>query len=266
VLELPVGLPLEDVGRMVLSAEHWKPLVNGYSGFTPTTFFFRSALLAFPSPDTIRLLDEIGVRWVVVHRDRVPTAHAVACDAATPHLVRTYRDATTCVLEVRGAPPAAPHPPDRPVALTGAVARASDGTDASAVLDARLDTHWAEAVGQTSESWLQLDLPAAHVVSRVVLELGPHFGEYLRLWRIETSLDGVTWQASASERNGMPPLAALRADPGRLTQDLRLPEATAARHVRVVRPGAAGGPPAFDLWNNWTRWGVHEIRLFEAVP
>jgi hypothetical protein len=128
------------------------------------------------------------------------------------------------------------------------------------------DAHWTEAVSQTTESWLQVDLPATSVVSRLVLALGPHFGEYMRLWRVDTSLDGVTWQVAASERNGAPPLAGMRTDPEHLTQELRLPTATAARHVRVVRPSAEGLPPTFDLWNNWTRWGVHAIELFEATP
>ena len=270
VLELPVGLPVYDVDRMVLSVQHWKPLVNGYSGFTPTMFFFRNAMLGFPTDDAIRLLHDIGVRWIVVHPDRLPAAQAGLCDAdrATlgPHAARTYRDATACVLEVRSAPPPPPAPADRALSLAGATVTTSDGEHPAAVLDARLDTHWTEPVQQTTERWLQLDLPAPRAVSRVVLALGPHFGEYMRQWRIETSLDGLRWEVAARERNGTPPLVAMRTDPAHLTQELRLPAARTARYVRVVRPAAVESEPTFDLWNNWTRWGVHEIQLFEAAP
>jgi hypothetical protein len=267
VLELPVGLPLQDVDAMVLSAAHWKPLVNGYSGFTPTMYFFRGLMLGFPSPDAIRLLHAVGVRWIVVHPRRLPPAQAGLCDAdLSPHLARPYRDAAGCVLEVLSAPPPPAPVPDRPVSLAGATVATAGGEHPAMLDDARVDAHWAEPVSQTAESWLRLDLPAPHTVSRLVLGLGPHFGEYMRVWRIETSLDGVTWQVAATERNGTPPLVGMRTARDHLTQELRLPAPTPARHLRLVRPGAEGLPPTFDLWNNWTRWGVHEIELYEATP
>ena len=56
-------------GQYVLaSTEHWKPLLNGYSGFVPPSYADASNRLAgFPAPDTIELLRDIGVTHVVVH-------------------------------------------------------------------------------------------------------------------------------------------------------------------------------------------------------
>ncbi len=52
------------------SVFHWNPVVNGYSGFAPPVYYpFRDRMHAFPSPDTIRLLQGIGVRTVVYHAD-----------------------------------------------------------------------------------------------------------------------------------------------------------------------------------------------------
>jgi hypothetical protein len=267
VLELPLGLPANDAEYMVLSSRHWKPLVNGYSGFAPTTGFFRGFLFTFPSPPTVRLLHQIGVRWVVVHPRDLGRGQAGLCanDSArlAPYMTIAYRDETSCVIEIRSAPPAPPPPNDRAVSLAGASVTASSGTDASAAIDGRLDTHWVEAVDQNKASWLQLDLPAAHAISRVVVQLGPHFGEYLRQWRIETSSDGVTWEQAGADRNAMPPLVQIRTDPRALTTELKLDRPLETQHLRIVRtPGDK--QTAYDLWGNWSQWGVHELAVFEA--
>jgi len=270
VVELPIGNPTFDGAYQVLSATHWKPLVNGISGFAPTASFFRGFLFMFPSAPTIRLLREIGVRWVVVHLADMHPLQRKLCDldptTIAPYAAVVYRDAASCVFEIRGAPPAPPLPPDTLVPLAGAAISASARDGAEAAIDGRLETHWVTAIDPGQEAWLQLDLPAAHAITRLVLQLGPHFGEYMRLWRVDVSQDGVTWSTAATERNGMPPVVAIRTDPGHLSQELRLTAATSARHVRIVQLGSAHAPPSIDLWANWLRWGVHEIDVFEAVP
>jgi hypothetical protein len=267
VVELPLGLPQSDGEYMVLSSLHWKPLVNGYSGFAPTTGFFRGFLFTFPSPPTVRLLHQLGVRWVVVHPQNVGRIQSGLCGPddprLAPYMAKVYADGTACVIEIRSAPPPPPPPHDRPVSLAGATVRASSGADASAALDGRLETHWTEMVDQNSTSWLQLDLPAPHAIARIVVELGPHYGEYLRMWRLETSIDGVVWEPAATDRNAMPPLLQLRTEPRALTTELKLDRPVVTQHVRIVRT-PADKTTAYDLWGNWSQWGVHELAVFEA--
>jgi hypothetical protein len=267
VVELPIGLAANDAEYMVLSSRHWKPLVNGYSGFAPTAGFFRGLLFAFPTPASVRLLHDLGVRWVVLHPTQLGRLQSGLCgsDAArlAPYMTTVYRDATGCVVEIQSAPPPPPPPQDRAVPLAGARVTARSGVDASATIDGRLDTHWVEAVEQNKESWLQLDLPTPHAISRIVVALGPHYGEYLRQWRIDTSDDGVTWQTAATERNAVPPLVQLQNEPRALTTDLVLDRPVETQHVRIVRTAADKGT-APDLWPNWSYWGVHELAVFEA--
>jgi hypothetical protein len=267
VVELPLGLPQSDGEYMVLSSLHWKPLVNGYSGFAPTTGFFRGFLFTFPSPPTVRLLHQLGVRWVVVHPQNVGRIQSGLCGPddprLAPYMAKVYADGTACVIEIRSAPPPPPPPHDRPVSLAGATVRSSSGADASAVLDGHLETHWTEMVDQNSTSWLQLDLPAPHAIARIVVELGPHYGEYLRMWRLETSVDGVVWEPAATDRNAMPPLLQLRTEPKALTTELKLDRTVVTQHVRIVRT-PADKTTAYDLWGNWSQWGVHELAVFEA--
>ncbi len=77
VVELPVADP-RDGNRaaslhstyMLHSTVHWRPLVNGYSGFTPAShdLLFRH-LVNFPDDKSLEALEEIGVRYAVVHPD-----------------------------------------------------------------------------------------------------------------------------------------------------------------------------------------------------
>ena len=72
VIEMPVYST--DVGvqhnakYMLTSTAHWMPLVNGYSDSVPADFRSNARTLAgFPSVDAFKILQRIGVRYVVVH-------------------------------------------------------------------------------------------------------------------------------------------------------------------------------------------------------
>src|SRR5262249_12554635 len=53
VVELPIGAPDQDALAMMGSTVHWKPLVNGYSGFSPAGEYTRAALAAFPDAESL---------------------------------------------------------------------------------------------------------------------------------------------------------------------------------------------------------------------
>jgi hypothetical protein len=268
VVELPIGLAANDAADMVLSARHWRPLVNGYSGFAPTSSFFRVALAAFPDESTLRLLHDVGVRWVVVHSSDLPPRSPTACDGGlgplAAHAVIAHREADSCVIEVRSAPEAPPSPPDRPVSLTGITLTSSDGKRPRLADDGRIEPHWTRVVDHTQEDWLQLDFPEPHAISRLVIDLGRHFGEYLRRWRLETSDDGLAWKPIAGDDNAMPPLTEMRADPSRLRTELRIGSPVATRHVRIVRPKSEAQNP-LDLWTSWRIWGINALHAYERA-
>lgn len=71
-------------GRYVLaSTEHWKPLLNGYSGFVPSSYSDASNRLSgFPATETIEILREIGITHVVVHPALYDPARAAQVLAA----------------------------------------------------------------------------------------------------------------------------------------------------------------------------------------
>jgi hypothetical protein len=55
---------------MLNSTAHWRPIVNGYSGFQPASFSRNAEVLAgFPDRRSVQALKELGVTHVFVHGD-----------------------------------------------------------------------------------------------------------------------------------------------------------------------------------------------------
>ena len=55
---------------MLHATVHWRPMLNGYSGFLPRSYVTHyERLRSFPDPASIAYLREIGVTHVAVHTD-----------------------------------------------------------------------------------------------------------------------------------------------------------------------------------------------------
>jgi hypothetical protein len=104
VLELPAGDPsgwryaLVEAPRQLLATADWRPRVGGYSGFTPPRYSEQvSALETFPSDESLGLLDDLGVRTVVL-RLALPghlpgnLQRALARDGVARYSERTARE------------------------------------------------------------------------------------------------------------------------------------------------------------------------------
>jgi hypothetical protein len=62
-----------DLAYMFFSIEGFPRIINGTSGFTPPQLSaIRLRLERFPNPSTVRLLQRLGVRSVILHLDRAP--------------------------------------------------------------------------------------------------------------------------------------------------------------------------------------------------
>jgi hypothetical protein len=78
VLELPIRLGVESSRTIVEAPREYlariddHPRVNGYSGFDPRDYDAGAFVLnGFPSADALSLIDELGVRYVVIRTDAV---------------------------------------------------------------------------------------------------------------------------------------------------------------------------------------------------
>src|SRR5262249_34744913 len=162
--DLPLGTPDGDAQAMVLSAYHWKRLVNGYSGFIPTSRYFRRLCLGFPNDESLRVLTAIGVRMAVIHKPEALPAPQRLCTAPLPPRGRRSAARAGGGPPTPGAPPSPPPPADAPVSLAGARVVTSRGDDARAAIDGDLATHWVQTVVRQTPGWLQVDLPEAHAI------------------------------------------------------------------------------------------------------
>jgi len=87
VAELPLPVrhePFWNARHMLCSTAHWKPMINGYSGFLPGSYYDHwEALKDFPEPSTLAALVSFGVTHVVVHAPEL-RARLDALDAFVP--------------------------------------------------------------------------------------------------------------------------------------------------------------------------------------
>jgi hypothetical protein len=72
IVELPFPLPQQwflNTPYMVNSTRHWRPMLNGYSGFRPPSYYRHYDLMRkFPSDEALIQLAAEGVTHVVVHQ------------------------------------------------------------------------------------------------------------------------------------------------------------------------------------------------------
>ena len=71
IVEYPMSHK-DDPTYMYYSTFHWRPLVNGYSGFFPPSYSQMVASLAsFPDQESIDAITSHGVRYLLVHEERM---------------------------------------------------------------------------------------------------------------------------------------------------------------------------------------------------
>ena len=86
VVELP--LPMRrgaflNAPFMLNSTAHWRPMVNGYSGFVPDSYVKHyNQLQTFPAAETIVALQQLGVTHAFVHRDALGASKTAELERA----------------------------------------------------------------------------------------------------------------------------------------------------------------------------------------
>ena len=95
VVEMPMAppaAPFFDAPDLLNSTLNWRPLINGYSGFTPPSYEQHyAAMRDFPSQASVAALQAAGVSHVFVHLDRFD-ASAVEAIGHAPALHRVAMD------------------------------------------------------------------------------------------------------------------------------------------------------------------------------
>jgi hypothetical protein len=106
-LPTPESLPGQDARYAYMSTFHWKPIVNGYSGYYPEGYLNTLDMLRqFPAIETLERLHRHGVRYVIVHEmfydgaDFAPLHAAITSSGALAQLGR-FNDGAGAALVYR---------------------------------------------------------------------------------------------------------------------------------------------------------------------
>ncbi|MCI0634535.1 MAG: discoidin domain-containing protein, partial [Actinobacteria bacterium] len=219
IAELPADWNAQTQG-LFRSTTHWRPLLNGRSGFFPVSVFLENWFLnQFPSDPALEYLRAAGVCAVLVTLGNRTGNTMVGASWVRGFSVSPLPEYNAAVVTFGSAPPETPAGPrlDR----TGwQILEPADG--ASALLDGSLDTlRTFQVDGPGEPERLTVDLGRETVVSGVELSLGFHFRRFLWSYRIEGSEDGTSWSTVAERQAAVPPFGTYRADPTRVVQRIR---------------------------------------------
>jgi hypothetical protein len=188
-----VELPACDVADAFryeyFSTYHWHPLVNGHSGFEPDAYDdILQRVDEFPSGDSIGLLRGIGVRFAIVHADRIPASRmrALADEAQRRRditLVQRFDDDLVYRIESNGSP----HPPlevgvqvpravrsDDPFTVLVSITNRGDTSRLFAPpVRAQFSAHWSDSSSdEHSPFWMPIVVPPRDTV-QVPVSLRP---------------------------------------------------------------------------------------------
>jgi hypothetical protein len=243
------------------STAHWRPLVNGRSGFYPVSPFVEAWFLnQFPAPVSTAYLNAAGACAVIVHLD-TPTGRVILGNSNARRLRVTSMTPTEYLVAVPDEPP-----PPEGERLERDGWRVVEPASAGVVLDGDLDTVAAFAVADTEPlERLTVDLGRPTPVAGLDVALGSAFRHYLWTYRVEGSDDGTQWRSLGESAVALPPLASYRVDPQAIVQRLRFPAAD-VRYLRLgpVRPRPTGNVLAPDA--GFMRWGIAELNVRGAPP
>ncbi len=249
VLELPLGGNDEDTAAMYRSIFHGRPVVNGYSGYSPRHY------------DILRLaLDNGDEAAIDAMASRSPLAVVVGTDrGADRFLPALARRAGVVSLGVE---------PDRRLFLIPAagLARADPGSqpleiqsvsangrpvERATVTDGNLVSRWDSGAPQRGTETVTIDLGAITVVRALTLALGPYIGNYPRTLEIEASEDGLAWTACGGGAG------AGRAVDGALQNIREVPVSYVLRptRARFLRLRQLGTDPQYH-------WSIAELAIF----
>jgi hypothetical protein len=187
VIELPLG-PEWDAAATFRAMRHRRPVVNGVSGYDPPHYVPLMHGLDDRDPALLVALSSFGALDVVVNGE-VDTDGSLARYASAVAGEPTATDGSRRVYRI-------PASPKIEVALGGvipiaAVSASSPGWEV--VTDGNLETEWHDNPRQMPGHWMSLDLGSVREVGGLTLSLGEWARDFPRVFAIDASADGSSW-------------------------------------------------------------------------
>ena len=265
VIEYPLEVR-EEFDRMLYSALHRKKIVNGMSGYASNVYEeLRARQHDFPSSAAFDDLRDLGIRWVILHRDlygrRWPSiANRLDTYDASIELVAELGDALG--FETRGSPWLSRdqnrHEAIRldeiwvPLLKPAWTVRASVNDHLSALaVDGDVTSRW-NSEPQTPGDEFVVDFGEEVTFGNIVIWLHTHPHDYPRGYRVEVSDDGEAWRTIARAQEVHVPITRF-IEALEHPFEITFPEIR-ARHLRIVQTGSH---PVYV-------WSIHELEVRQA--
>jgi hypothetical protein len=204
----------EEAPAVYYSLYHWRNIVNGYSGYTPPGYrVVREAMQGFPSDDTLNLLADLDVGFVLLHTGE---PHAEKGLEILKEF-RKYEAAAELVAESHGdyLIRLLPRPERKKIAPRLGEAgnkilwrgRASlNGNQAGLALDGNPATAWSTGYPQRAGEFFELDLGETLEAAEIELHLDRVPLDYPRSFKLESSTDGREWTQLYAKSDFFPAL------------------------------------------------------------
>lgn len=263
ILELPVPPKYQDlpeIFRVYCSTLHWRPMINGFSGFFPPVYReMRRRWEKLPPQQTILDAQLLGARNVILHTNEFDDGERLAqvragLAAMEPAGRLMHREGPAEVWEL----PALPRAPGNRSPGAGRSILRREGWAATAgvnprrarrAIDGEIKTWWNGGPLRAGD-WFMLDLGSIHPLHGIVLHLKKHHLNFPQGFILDVSTDGDSWQVVREEELAALPITAyLR--PTDFSFSIFF-EPTAGQYLRVTNTVA-------DDSHNWS---IHEIDVW----
>jgi hypothetical protein len=251
LLELPIGSLNTDGPAMYRSMFHRRPVVNGFSGYSPPFYGALADRLRGRDPAMLTALASFGPLEVVIDKAQDADGQTSAYVAAGPgaKLLRTTETHTLYRLPASGSADPRSRNGER---LSFQPAGANLGQNELRYLaDGDLTTRWSAGRQHGALQELEIDLGTSQPIGSVLMYLAEFNRDFPRDLRIESSDDGVAWSEAWHGNAEGEAFAANIRDPKRIPICFVL-DGRSARYVRFRNYGVAPG----KLW-----WSIAELEV-----
>ena len=263
------------------STVHWKRVPFGKPSFKPPAMeYMLWTWRDFPSSEGTRLLQSLGVRYIIYHPRRDPNAarvnrrlrqdpnfEFVRQFPRAMRIARRLRYGEEMVFRVLPASEPLSPPPQveerlRAIPRDAWEFKTSSQSDARLAVDGSLETSWSSGKGQEKGQFFEIDLEGEYRVSKISLGFSFPYGHFPRSlavngfhpshrWR-RLELEEDPWQSARLVRR-------LVENPKEATMDVVLREPQLLERLRLFIREA-------DPSDVGPVWRIPEVQVFEALP
>jgi hypothetical protein len=199
--------------KIYYSTYHWHKLVNGYSGYSsPVYLALRQRLMNLPFTNTIKDLEDLGVRYIIFHSRSYSKKEFESILTDISKLDKKikftgqFEDDHVYELINRKRTNIAPISDEQPLIplyLECQVKSNRNHESAQNAIDGDFTTRW-HSGPQKPGVYFQIDMGKLNKVSGLSLHLGQSPSDYPRGYRVEVSNDGKGWLQVAEDMLNSP--------------------------------------------------------------